>query len=377
MFMKKATKIHPMILERNKSYKGDCIELIKLLPNESVDVICTDPPYLYLKNQKLDRPFDEWEYFKQVRRVLKPDGFIILFGRGSSFYRWNTILAEMPKKDCSVISWIKSFLGIKPLPKAFTFKEEIIWDKSYCSSPLMAMSRVHETVSIHTKGNGTINRVKVPYLEMKGHDILSICQDIKRMRSVFKNTKSLDAVLAFLENNDITYKEATYKHRASDGGDHGTIDRSVAVVKQIQDGMNEKSIVRTDYDESRIIGHGLFGERANGDRCANAMQSIALGLNEKSIIREGREHYKAIHPTQKPPRLLERLLALVCKVEPNKPKPLVLDTFRGSASTDIACMNFGVDCISFEIDDEYFEKGEERKAEHRKSFQPDLFKYAL
>ena len=119
-----------MILERNKSYKGDCIELMKYLPDESVDVICTDPPYLYLKNQKLDRHFDETEYFNQVKRVLKKDGFIILFGRGTSFYRWNTILADL----------------------GFTFKEEIIWDKSYLTSPLMALSRVHETVSIHTKG---------------------------------------------------------------------------------------------------------------------------------------------------------------------------------------------------------------------------------
>ncbi len=303
-----------MILERNKSYKGDCIELIKLLPDESVDVICTDPPYLYLKNQKLDRSFDETEYFKQVKRVLKKDGFIVLFGRGTSFYRWNTILADL----------------------GFTFKEEIIWDKSYCSSPLMAMSRVHETVSIHTKGNGTINKVKVPYLEMKGQDIPSICQDIKRMRSVFKNTKSLDAVLAFLENNQIP-NDGTRKNLST------TVSSMI----------NSK------------------------DRSASVMKCIMDGMNEKSIIREGREHYKAIHPTQKPPRLLERLLALVCKVEPNKPKPLVLDTFRGSASTDIACMNFGVDCISFEIDDEYFDKGEERKEEHRKNLQQDLFKYVL
>lgn len=299
-----------MILERNKSYKGDCIELMKYLPDESVDVICTDPPYLYLKNQKLDRPFDETEYFNQVKRVLKKDGFIILFGRGTSFYRWNTILADL----------------------GFNFKEEIIWDKSYCSSPLMAMSRVHETVSIHTKGNGTINKVKVPYLEMKGHDIPSICQDIKRMRSVFKNTKSLDAVLAFLENNQIP--------------NDGTRKNLSTTVSSLID---------------------------SKDRSASVMKCIMDGMNEKSIIREGREHYKAIHPTQKPPRLIERLLALVCKIETNKPKPLVLDTFRGSASTDIACMNFGVDCISFEIDDEYFEKGEERKVEHKTNYQPSLF----
>lgn len=347
-----------MILERNKSYKGDCIQLMKFLPDESVDIICTDPPYLYLKNQKLDRPFDEKAYFDQVKRVLKKDGFIILFGRGTSFYRWNTILADL----------------------GFTFKEEIIWDKSYCSSPLMAMSRVHETVSIHTKENGTINKVKVPYLEMKGHDIPSICQDIKRMRSVFNNTKSLNAVLAFLENNQIDYQidrmdglAASY-HTDS----FKNSDRSAAVMSCIMQGMNEKSIIRSDkIDNDTSKGVAVRKGLYQGDRCANAMQSITFGLNEKSIIREGRNHYKAIHPTEKPVRLLERLLALVCKVEPNKPKPLVLDTFRGSASTDIACMNFGVDCISFEIDDEYFEKGEERKAEHGKNFQPDLFKVAL
>ena len=302
-----------MILELNKSYKGDCINLMKLLPDESVDVICTDPPYLYLKNQKLDRPFDEAEYFKQVKRVLKKDGFIVLFGRGTSFYRWNTILADL----------------------GFTFKEEIIWDKSYCSSPLMAMSRVHETISIHTKGNGTINKVKVPYLEMKGHDINAIITDIKRLKTTFKNTKSLSAVIEFLENN----------YLGAEGIAHKCIITQSPLTKP--------------------------------NRCVSVMNSIQNGMNEKSIIKQSGDHYKAIHPTQKPPRLLERLLALVCKVEPNKPKPLVLDTFRGSASTDIACMNFGVDCISFEIDDEYFDKGEERKAEHRKSFQPDLFKYAL
>lgn len=302
-----------MILERNKSYKGDCIQLMKFLPDESVDVICTDPPYLYLKNQKLDRPFDEKAYFDQVKRVLKKDGFIILFGRGSSFYRWNTILADL----------------------GFAFKEEIIWDKSYCSSPLMSMSRVHETVSIHTKGNGTINKVKVPYLEMKGHDIDAIVTDVKRLKTTFKNSKSLDAVIEFLEKNYLGV-----------------------------DGVAHKCIIT----QSQLT---------KPNRCVSVMNSIQNGMNEKSIIKHSREHYTAIHPTQKPPRLLERLLALVCKIDSNKPKPLVLDTFRGSASTDIACMNFGVDCISFEIDDEYFEKGEERKAEHRKNFQPDLFKVAL
>lgn len=305
-----------MILERNKSYKGDCIELMKSLPDESVDVICTDPPYLYLKNQKLDRFFDEKAYFDQVKRVLKKDGFIILFGRGTSFYRWNTILADL----------------------AFTFKEEIIWDKLYTSSPVLPVSRIHETISIHTKGNGRINKHKVDYIDAKGYDISKMIDDINRIKTAFNNNEHFEKIEKYL--------------------------------------LKKK---REDYIDTRFATtHSVtFSSKRLGSQVVNPVQSMVEGMNEKDIIRLRREHYHSIHPTQKPPRLLERLLALVCKIEPNTPKPLVLDTFRGSASTDIACMNFGVDCISFEIDDEYFEKGEERKAEHRKNLQPDLFKVAL
>lgn len=144
-------------------YNEDCLIGMKRIPDASVDCVLTDPPYLYLKNQKLDRSFDEQAFFAEVKRILKKDGFIVMFGRGTSFYRWNTILADL----------------------GFNFKEEIIWDKSYISSPLMAISRVHETVSIYTKGKGTINRCKVPYLEAKAHNIDSIIADIKRLCTIF------------------------------------------------------------------------------------------------------------------------------------------------------------------------------------------------
>ena len=33
------------MLELNKIYNGDCLELIKEIPDGSIDLICTDPPY--------------------------------------------------------------------------------------------------------------------------------------------------------------------------------------------------------------------------------------------------------------------------------------------------------------------------------------------
>ena len=317
----------------------DNLELMEKMEDESVDVILTDPPYLYLKKQKLERPFDEQLFFSECKRVLTKDGFIVMFGRGTSFYRWNTILDDL----------------------GFNFKEEVIWDKSYSTSPLMALSRIHETVSIFTKGGGKINKVKVPYLEMKSHDLDSVIGDVKRMRSILKNTKSLDAVLAFLENNKVTMGSDNVLS-TSVSSIIKTQDRCASVMSGIKNGMNEKSIIRTDrIDCDTFTKFGVNAdERKTGDRCTNAMQSIAFGMNEKSIIKQVRDHYSAIHPTQKPVRLLERLLALVIPQDKEPKDIIVADFFGGSFSTMEAVYNMGMQGIACEIDKEYYELGKER-----------------
>lgn len=317
-------------------YNADNKDVMANFKDESVDVILTDPPYLYLKNQKIEREFDEQLFFSECKRVLTKDGFIVLFGRGTSFYRWNTILDGL----------------------GFTFKEEIIWNKSHCTSPLMNLSRVHETISIFTKGKGTINKVKVPYLEMKSHDLDSVIGDVKRMRSVFKNTKSLDAVLAFLENNNVPVTKDNVLS-TSISSIIKTQDRCASVMNGIKNGVNEKSIIRTDFNKK--TGHGISGgSKISHDRCVTVVQSIEFGQNEKSIIKQVRDHYSAIHPTQKPVRLLERLLALVIPQNKDKEDIVVLDPFGGSFSTMEAVYNMQMKGISCEIDKEYFGDGKER-----------------
>ena len=51
------------MFELNRIYNEDCLEGMKRIPSGSVDLVLTDPPYLYLKGQKLDRPFDEEAFF--------------------------------------------------------------------------------------------------------------------------------------------------------------------------------------------------------------------------------------------------------------------------------------------------------------------------
>ena len=329
----------------NVVYNEDCETGLTRIPDESVDCVLTDPPYLYLKNQKLDQPFDEDLVFSEFKRILKPKGFVVMFGRGTSFYRWNTKLANM----------------------GFQFKEEIVWDKSYCTSPLMAISRVHETISIFTKGKGIINRCKVPYLEMKGHNIDAIVADIKRMSVILYNPKSLKAVLQFLETNSRDTSDGWRSNNLSISSDITKEDRSVSVMRSIQAGMNERSVIRTDYVDTIRHGEGIVRRDAKtGDRACNVMQSIEVGANEKSIIKQPRDHYATIHPTQKPVRLLERLLNLV-----TQPGDLVVDPFAGSCSTAKACVNTGRKYICFEKDREYYQSGMDSLNTH--SRQGNLF----
>jgi DNA modification methylase len=65
---------------------GDCFELIKFLPDNSIDLIITSPPYAdivnYGKNISIQKPQDYCDWllplFNEIYRVLKPSGSFIL-----------------------------------------------------------------------------------------------------------------------------------------------------------------------------------------------------------------------------------------------------------------------------------------------------------
>lgn len=58
---------------------GDCLELMKGLPDESIDMILCDLPYKETGN-KWDKGIDLDSLFEQYRRIIKEDGCIALNG---------------------------------------------------------------------------------------------------------------------------------------------------------------------------------------------------------------------------------------------------------------------------------------------------------
>jgi site-specific DNA-methyltransferase (adenine-specific) len=75
---------------------------------------------------------------------------------------------------------------------------------------------------------------------------------------------------------------------------------------------------------------------------------------------------RGIHPTQKPVALYKWLLANYAK-----PCDKILDTHVGSASSLIACHDYGYQYIGFELDKDYFEAAQKRLARHKA--QPTIF----
>lgn len=59
--------------------QGDCLELLKTLPDNSVDMVLTDPPYGVL-DFKWDNEIDNEKLWQELKRVTKPNCVIALFG---------------------------------------------------------------------------------------------------------------------------------------------------------------------------------------------------------------------------------------------------------------------------------------------------------
>ena len=58
---------------------GDCLERMKEIPDGSVDLILTDPPY-GTTACKWDSVIDFTLMWEQLKRIIKPNGAIVLFG---------------------------------------------------------------------------------------------------------------------------------------------------------------------------------------------------------------------------------------------------------------------------------------------------------
>jgi len=64
-------------METNVCYQGDCLEVMKDIPDKSVDLVLTDPPY-GTTACKWDSVIDLQLMWEQLKRIIKPNGAIVM-----------------------------------------------------------------------------------------------------------------------------------------------------------------------------------------------------------------------------------------------------------------------------------------------------------
>lgn len=105
----------------NKIIQGDCIDVMKTIPSESVDVVFADPPFNLKKkytkydDEKQIEDYIKWchEWLNQMVRVLKPTGSLFVH----NIPKWLTYYSAHLNKIASFRHWISWDSGGIPLGK--------------------------------------------------------------------------------------------------------------------------------------------------------------------------------------------------------------------------------------------------------------------
>jgi len=195
------------VLETNVVLEGDCIELLKTLPEKSIDLIFADPPYnLQLKgelwrpnNTKVSAVDDDWDkydnfiayddftvkWLAECRRVLKDNGSLWVIGSYHNIFRVGKIVQDLKYWILNDILWIKT----NPMPnfKGTRFNnshETLIWAaKSEKSKPIFN----YKTMKTHNEDK-----------QMRSDWIIPICSGQERIKINGAKAHSTQKPLALL-----------------------------------------------------------------------------------------------------------------------------------------------------------------------------------
>lgn len=188
---KKARAVAKADLPLGQILSGDCIEAMRSLPDNCVDLIFADPPYNLQLGGDLNRPdgshvdavTDEWDRFDsfatydrftrdwltEARRVLKPDGGLWVIGSYHNIFRVGATLQDLGFWILNDIVWRKS----NPMPNfrgtRFTNAHEtLIW------ASMGEKSKYH----FNYRAMKTLN----DELQMRSDWVLPICNGQERLK---------------------------------------------------------------------------------------------------------------------------------------------------------------------------------------------------
>ena len=313
-------------------YCGDCLEVMKDIPDKSINLVLIDPPYNIGKDK-----WDKWKtvedyvefmgkVFLEIERILKSNG---------SFYFFHN--------DFLQIVELQNFINKNT---EFQFKQMLVWNKrfneasnkgfldGFCEvNGLRNYQKMCEYILYYTFQDETgLNKVKL--------DI----NNFKTLRDYFKDIhKELNITKKEIINKIGQRADHCFRYNSSqwDLPTEETYNDLINIFN-----INKLSNFRT-YESLRQEYESLRQEYESLRYVFN-VQNVPSILQHEPVKQNG-------HLTPKPIKILETLI----KTSANE-NDVVLDWFMGSGSTGVACKHTNRKFVGIEVNEKYFELAKKR-----------------
>ena len=222
-------------------YNGDCLEIMQLIPDKSVDMVLCDPPY-GITACKWDSPLPLDLMWQHIHRITKPESAICIFGA-------------------------EPFSSTLRMSNIREFKYDWIYEKTKAGNFLNAKNeplRAHEIVSVF-------------YRKRPKYNPQFLFGD-KPYRKREANARNVNAYRQFAERGHVheskdgrRYPRSVIKfHNSNIGSNHPT-EKPVDLLEYL---------IRTYTDEGDTVLDFTMGSGSTGVACVNTRRNfIGIELN--------------------------------------------------------------------------------------------------
>lgn len=286
---------------------GDCLERMKEIPDNTADMILTDPPYGTIKSistgsmsgSEWDTPIDTKEMMRECHRILRPKGTLCLFAQ-----------------DPYTTEIITGNHGNLP------FVYRYVWEKNHFANAMISAKapvNVTEDVCVYFKADtdhsdNPLQKMFMDELERIGLKPKQIADMLGKAGAIHHFTTGKVFRIPSRERLE-EIKKLT-----------GAFDWSYDYVMMINESFKSWQAIR-------------FPKVFN----------LPDGQKHKRNILKYSKDPDNWHPTQKPVALLTDLVETY-----TNPGNVVLDFTMGSGSTGVACINTGRKFIGIEMNPDYY-----------------------
>lgn len=327
--IKQFSKASVLSTDKALVIEGDSLKHLKKIPDNSISLILTDPPYHSTKKGNItndkafntDEEFINWikKFTKEWKRILRPNGSLFLYCSSAMSAKLEILLLE----EFNVLShvvWTKpndpGFDGWKGKIKKEALRQ---W---YPHSERILFAEPAVNGNLKRSWFGHFLKEKRTICNMSGHKLTELT-------GAYGKVNHGGAVSNWETGRNIPSREQYLK-----------ISEALLSTGKINEMPDYEDVVRK-FEVSKYI-------------------EFTDVWNFNSV-----RPYKGKHPAEKPINMLEH-----CILSTTFEDDIVLDCFAGSGSTSIASINLNRYSISIELENEWFEKIKTRLS----NYEPEEFK---